>query len=178
MKSFYASLLLLSLLLPVTAEEQPWSEAVNGLRARFSVTRMNDSPFVKVFLEIQNTSDVMGIRTIRFTGDSITPMVTTAAGKSLLKANGDHSGFLPVWTPLKLPLDSTLRFRISFPSMAFNPNKEKTIVDLGSQYSWIIPDGDACFLSAKLKIEKEDGDKDHVDWSGTLSLPLVSIPQK
>jgi len=46
------------------AEDPPWSDAVNGLRGRISIERAEGSPFLKIFLEIQNTSDVAGIKTI------------------------------------------------------------------------------------------------------------------
>jgi hypothetical protein len=41
-----------------------WSERVNGLRGRLSLERDQKSPFVKVFIELQNTSDVAGSRKI------------------------------------------------------------------------------------------------------------------
>ena len=177
MKPFLTSLFLLALLISARAEDQPWSEIVSGLRARLSMEREKDSPFLKVFLEIQNTSDVAGIKTIRFTPDSIAPVVTNKAGEELQRTGGVYDGISPNWTPLKLPFEGTMRFRISFPGLGYNPKRDKTIVDLGPLHSWSLPEEGAWFLSATLKIDGKDGDHPSMDWSGTLFLPKVSIPQ-
>ena len=60
MKTLLTTLVLLVFSNSARAEQQPWSEEVNGLRARFSIEREKDSPFLKIFIEIQNTSDVAG----------------------------------------------------------------------------------------------------------------------
>lgn len=180
MKAFLVAVLVIAFSAQIRASEalDSWSETVNGLRARLSVERDKDSPFVKVFLELQNTSDVAGIKTIRFTRKSITPTVTNKAGEELQRALGMYSSLSPDWTPLKLPFDGTMRFRISFPGLGFNQEKDKTIVDLGSQHSWIIPQEGEWFLSGSLKIDKQEGDHSSMDWSGTLSLPKIRIPQE
>jgi hypothetical protein len=178
MKPFFVLLFSVTLLFSAIAEEQQWSETGNGLRARLSVERQKDSPFLRIFLEIQNTSEVAGIKTIRFTSESLTPIVIDKDGKELPRAGGPYDGVSPNWTPLKLPFEGTMRFRINFPGLGYNPERDKTILDLGPQYSWSIPENGAWFLSAKLKIDKKDGDHPYMDWSGTLSLPMVPIPQK
>ena len=55
-----------------------WSETVNGLKARLSLEREQKSPFLKVFIEFQNTSDVAGNRKIRFDPKALDLRVTDA----------------------------------------------------------------------------------------------------
>lgn len=107
------------------ADQNPWSEAVNGLRARLSIEREKDSPFLKIFLEIQNTSDVSGNMAIRFTPDSITPTVTNKIDKELQRATGPYSALIPTWTPLMLPCEGTMRFRINYPGLGYDPKKDE-----------------------------------------------------
>ncbi len=177
MKPFFASFILLALVISGRAEDQPWSESVNGLRARLSIERAEDSPFLKVFLEIQNTSDVAGLKTIRFTPDSITPTVTNTADRELHRANGPYDGMSPDWTPLKLPFEGTMRFRINFPGLGYDPERDKIIVDLGSLHTWSIPEEGRWFLSASLNIAARQGDHPSMDWSGVILLPKVPLPQ-
>ncbi|HEY8960773.1 MAG TPA: hypothetical protein VIM57_01120 [Luteolibacter sp.] len=82
----------------------------------------------------------------------------------------------PDWTPLKLPFEGTMRFRINFPGLGYDPKRDKTIIDMGPQHSWRIPEKGEWFLSGSLKIEKQQGDQPYMDWSGTLSLPKIRIP--
>lgn len=178
MKTLLTTIVLLVLSNYARADQNPWSEAVNGLRARLSIEREKDSPFLKIFLEIQNTSDVAGIKTIRFTPDSITPTVTNKTDKELQRAIGPYSALSPTWTPLKLPCEGTMRFRINFPGLGYDLKKDKAIIDMGPQQSWSIPESGEWYLSGSLKIDKQEGDHPYMDWSGTLSLPKVRIPQE
>ena len=178
MKTLLTTLVLLVFSNSARAEQQPWSEEVNGLRARFSIEREKDSPFLKIFIEIQNTSDVAGNKAIRFTPDSITPTVTNKNDKELQRATGPYSALIPTWTPLMLPCEGTMRFLINFPGLGYDPKKDKAIIDMGPQQSWSIPESGEWYLSGSLKIEKQKGDHPYMDWSGTLSLPKVRIPQE
>ena len=153
-----------------------WSETVNGLRARLSLERDQKSPFLKVFIEFQNTSDVAGIRKIRFDPKTIEVRVADAAKTPLAKANGEYDGTSPTWEPLLLPFEGTIRFRISFLGLGYRPETDRTIIDLGPSMSWVIPDDKDYFISATLTIPKRAGDHPHSDWSGTLTLPTIKIP--
>jgi hypothetical protein len=153
-----------------------WSQTVNGLKARLALERDNKSPFVKVFLEIQNTSDTAGLRKIRFEPKTLDLHVADSAGNPLPKANGPYDGMSLNWAPLLLPYEGTLRFRVSFPGLGYRPEKDRTIIDLGPSSSWIIPDDKEYFLSGTLTIPKKEGDHPHLDWSGTLALPATKIP--
>ena len=178
MKLLLASLILCTLSGAGHAEEQAWSEPVNGLRARLSLERQKDTPFLKIFLELQNTSDVAGIKTVRFTPSAIAPIVTNNTGQELPRANGAYDGMSPMWTPLTVPFEGTLRFRISFPGLGYKPSRDTTIIDLGSQDSWSIPKDGEWFLSASVKIDRQSADHASKDWSGTLSLPKIRIPSE
>lgn len=71
MKTLFAVILFVSLVTALSAAEPDWSEPVHGIRARLSLERQKDSPFLKVFIEFQNTSDTAGIKKLRFTPDTI-----------------------------------------------------------------------------------------------------------
>jgi len=178
MKPLLAAIILCTLPWAGRATEETWSEPVDGLRARLSLSRQKDSPFLKVFLEFQNTSDVAGIKTGRFTPAAITSVVTSKAGVELPRADGPYDGISPAWTPLTVPFEGVLRFRISFPGLGYMPGRDTTIVDLGSQSSWSIPKEGEWFLSGSLKIDKQPDDHASMDWSGTLLLPKVRIPEE
>jgi hypothetical protein len=53
------------------------------------------------------------------------------------------------------------------------------IVDAGPSEAWIIPqDGTIYWLSGKLTVGKQTGDHPYKDWSGTIELPKVEIPNR
>jgi hypothetical protein len=160
----------------VSEAEDGWSETVNGLRARLSLEGDQKSPFLKVFIELQNTSDVAGIRKIRFNPKTIELRIADAAKAPLAKASGSYDGMSPTWEPLLLPFEGTIRFRISFPGLGYRPGADRTIIDLGPSMSWIIPSDKEYFVSGTLTIPKMEGDHHHSDWSGRLTLPTTKIP--
>jgi hypothetical protein len=178
MKRFVPIIAFIALLTPLLAAEPEWSEPVNGVRARLSLERQKDSPFLKVFIEFQNTSDVAGMKKLRFTPDTIQAQVTDERGTPLKAASNPYDGMSPTWEPLRLPFEGTMRFRISFPGLGYQPNRDRTIIDFGPQASWIIPDDRSYFISGALTIPKKEGDHSHLDWNGTLNLPKIPIPTK
>jgi hypothetical protein len=178
MKTLLAMLLVVVFSAQTRASESAdgWSETVNGLKAQLSLERDQKSPFLKVFIELQNTFDVAGIRKIRFDPKAIDLRVTDAANTPLAKANGSYDGTSPTWEPLLLPFEGNLRFRISFPGLGYRPGTDRTILDLGPAMSWVIPGDKEYFVSGTLTIAKKEGDHPYSDWSGTLTLPAIKIP--
>lgn len=162
------------------SEDAPWSKPVNGLRARLLVlpSEKPESPFCRVYIELQNVSDVAGQKRLRFNPDKLTLIVADKSGKELAVANHPYDGRFPLWEPMLLPYDGTLKFRISFPGLGYRPGSDKVIVDVGPSKAWVIPqNGSTYYLSGTLSIKKEAGDHPHSDWSGTLTLPKVEIPR-
>ncbi len=166
------------LLHPLWSAEPDWSEPVNGVRARLSLERQKDSPFLKVFIEFQNTSDTAGIKKIRFIPKTIQAQVMDENGTLLKPPVGSYDGISPTWDTMALPLEATLRFRISFPGLGYRPDRDRTIVDFGPDACWVIPSEKSYFLSGTLSIPKQEGDHPHSDWNGTLTLPKIPIPTK
>lgn len=156
-----------------------WSEPVNGLRGRLIVlpSEKPHQPFCRVYIELENVSDVAGQKKIRFNPDKLTLAVTDIGGKRLPVANGPYDGMAPLWEPILLPFDGTTKFRISFPGLGYKPETDKVIVDVGPSRSWIVPQDGAYYLSGTLSIKKKKGDHPYMDWSGTLVLPGVAIPK-
>jgi hypothetical protein len=173
--------LLLSAFTLHAAQDGPWSKSENGLRGRLSILPSGkvDSPFCRIFVELENIEDVAEQRTIRFSPDKMTFRVTDKSGNELPKANGPYDGLSPSWTPLSLPYNGTIKFQISFPGLGYNPKRDKVIVDTGSGFSaaWVIPQDGDYFLSATLSIPKKAGGHPRIDWSGSLTFPKVIIPQ-
>lgn len=179
MKHFLIAALFIVSLNSLGAAEPDWSEATNGVKARLSLERAKDSPFLKIFLEFQNTSDVAGMKEVRFTPDTLLVRVTDETGAPLEKANYPYDGTAPTWKPLQLPYESTIKVRISFPGLGYQPTRDRTIIDLGPVQSWSIPDdGKVYYLSGTLTIPAKEGDHPHFDWHGTLNLPKIRIPTK
>lgn len=158
-----------------------WSEPVNGLRARLEVlpSEKPQSPFCRVYIEFQNVSDVAGQMKVRFNLDRLTLAVVNKNGKELPIANGVYDGMSPSWEPMLLPFSGTLKFQISFPGLGYKPGTGKAVVDVDCGKAWIIPqDSSTYYLSGTLSIKKEKGDHPRMDWSGTLTLPGVAIPEE
>lgn len=178
MKTFLTAILAIAFSAQALASEvaDGWSETVNGLKARLSFERDQKSPFLKVFIELQNTSDGAGIRKIRFGPKTLALRVTDAARSPLAMANYPYDGTSPTWEPLLLPFEGTIRFRISFPGIGYRPETDRVIIDLGPSMSWVIPGDKEYFIFGTLTIPKVEGDHPYSDWSGTLVLPPTAIP--
>ena len=178
MKTLFAVILFVALVTALSAAEPEWSERVNGIRARLSLERQKDSPFLKVFIEFQNTSDTAGIKKLRFTPDTILAQVVDENGEPLkMPLDFPYDGLSPIWEPLGLPFEGTMKFRISFPGMGYRPDQDHTLIDFGPDACWAVPDDQNYFLASTLTIPKQKGDHPHSDWNGTLILPKVPIFQ-
>lgn len=160
-------------------EDSGWSAPVNGLRSRLSVLPSDkpDSPFYRVFIEMQNVSNTMGQKKIRFSPDSLELQVTDVTnGKPLPVANGPYDGMKPFWDPTPIPYGGSIKFQVSFPGMGYRP-ADKLIVDMGPMKTWVLPPDGWYMLSGRLVISAQTGDHPYMDWSGTLELPKVRIPK-
>lgn len=166
--------------LTASQESVAWSKPDNGLRGRLLVlsSEKTDSPFCRIFIELQNVADVMGQRRIRFNPEKLELEVTDKKGKLPLTLPGAYSAMTPLWETTLLPYASTMRFQVSFPGMGYQPATDKVIVDIGPSKTWVIPqDGSVYYLSGTFSVSREKSDHPHMDWSGTLNLPKVEIPK-
>ena len=160
-------------------DDAGWSAPVNGLRARLIILPSDkpDSPFCRIFIEMENVSNIMGQKSIRFDPDKLDLQVSDVTnGKSLTISNGPWHGLRPDWQPTLIPVAGSTRFQISFPGLGHR-STDTTIVDMGPMRSWVIPPDGWYVLSSKLKIPGQKGDHPFMDWSGTLELPAVRIPR-
>jgi hypothetical protein len=164
-----------------SVEDSPWSKPVKGLRARLLVlpSEKADSPFCRVFIELENVAEVMGQKKIRFSPDKLSLRVSNKEGGELPPPTDvDYDGMSPLWETIALPYAGSLKFQISFPGVGYHPGTDKVIVDVGTDKVWVIPqDGTTCFLSGSLTIEDQKSDHPIMDWSGTLDLPKAEIPK-
>ena len=177
MKTLLTTLLILQMSYQLHANETEWSAPVNDVRARLSLERDAHSPFLKLFMEWQNISETAGAKKIRFTPETLKLTVTDQAGTPLTNATGSYDGMSPIWAPLQLPYEGTLRCRISFPGLGYRPETDRTIIDFGPSMAWVIPEEPDYFLSGKLTVIAQPGDHHHQDWSGSLELPKILIPR-
>ena len=118
---------------------------------------------------------------LRFNPDKLTLTVADICSTKLAVANEPYDGMSPLWEPILLPCDGTLRFRVSFPGLGYRPEKDKVIVDVGASKSWTIPqDGSTYYLSGTLSIEKEKETsvhrlERHSDFAGSTDIERKGI---
>ena len=67
--------------------------------------------------------DVAGQITIRFSPEKLDLKVTDKNGKALATAHGSYSAMVPLWEPILLPYEGTIKFQISFPASATDYKK-------------------------------------------------------
>jgi hypothetical protein len=177
MKPFLCFLLLSFPLFQACGEGDAWSKSDKGLRGRLVVlpAEKPDSPFCRVFIELQNTEEVMGQRKVRFKPEKLDFQVTDQDGNVLVRANGSYDGITPGWEPILLPYAGTIKFQISFNGLGYHPDRDRIIVDLGPSRSWIIPPTGDYFLTGTFSVAREPGDHPIMDWSGTLTFPPAKI---
>jgi hypothetical protein len=176
-----AAFTFLSVLVRADDDATGWSKPVDGLRARLVIPadqKRDGDPFIRVYLELQNTYKAQGDRKFRYTDDRVISVhVTDESGKALPAVSGPYEGLVYGHENIVLPFDSTLRFRINDEGMGHGPD-EHQIIDFGPAQSWTIPvsDGHTYFLSGTVTILPKPGDA-VMDWHGVLELPRVPIPQ-
>jgi hypothetical protein len=157
-----------------------WSSVVNGLRARLVVLSpaSTNTPFCLVMIEMQNVSDVAGQVKIPFTPDRLDLHITDESGKELALANGPYDGITPDWEPILLPMEGTIKFRISFGGLGYRSGTDKVIVDIGPSKVWVVPQNKKSYwLSGKFTVKGQEGDDPLMEWSGTIDLPKSKIPK-
>ena len=175
-------LILLFLVVSAVAstDDADWSKSMNGLRGRLLVlpSQKADSPFCRIFIEVENVDDVTGQKKFRFSRDNLVLRVTDKEGKGLALANYPYDGISPDWETIALPYAGSIRFQISFPGSGYSPGIDRSIVDVGSRQTWVIPQDDTTYyLSGSLSIKQQKSDHPKFDWSGTLEFPRVEIPK-
>ena len=99
-----------------------WSEAVNGVQGRLIAKEdriFNGIKIVAVYLELRNTTNVLGSIDVYFDIDKLTSQIVDSADAPISKpTEAPMSVFAlqPLW--LVLPFDGSLRFRVLSPGMA------------------------------------------------------------
>ncbi|HEV7402783.1 MAG TPA: hypothetical protein VGO11_07660, partial [Chthoniobacteraceae bacterium] len=138
---FFGLVLLLTVASARAAEDAAsWSKSINGLRGRLIVQPSEDarSPFCRIYVELQNVARG-GILKVAFSPGKIAQVADQAGQAMPAPGIGNYDGISPTWKePLVIPVEGTLRFRISFPGAGYNP-AEKSIIDLGPTAVWVIP---------------------------------------
>ncbi len=172
-------LLILSAVFLHADDDAAWSPTVNGLRGRLVIPaqQSNGDPFVRVYLELQNTLNLLGYRKVRYAENVLSLRVTDESGQNLPAANEPYDGMSQLPEPLLMPFDSTLRFLINGHGLGVPPGAQR-ILDFGPMSSWIIQsNGHSYLLSGTLTILPQAGDHPTMDWHGALELPRVPIPK-
>ena len=94
--------------------------------------------FVRVYLELQNTLNVLGDRKIRYSDEALSMKVTDESGRAVSVSGMDYEGFSEGHQGLVMPFDSQLRFLINGHGTGV-PGDTAWIVDFGPMHSWIMP---------------------------------------
>jgi hypothetical protein len=173
-------LVFLPLVSHVSADES-WSKPVDGLRGRLVVPtdqKLDKDPFVRIYLELQNTLNVLGDRKIRYTDEALSLKVTDESGRTIPGSCSGYEGFTDVHQGVLMPFDSQLRFLINQHG-ADVPAGTAQIIDFGAKNCWIIAASDhhAYFLSGTMTIPEQHGDHPVLSWHGTLEFPRVLLPK-
>jgi hypothetical protein len=178
-------LLLFLVLLPLALradDEAGWSKSVDGLRARLVIPSHQNrglDPEVRVYLEIQNSLDVLGNRKIFYTPDSLSLVITDEAGQPPPPATPpapDGMESTERWLePLIMPFDSTLRFRINLhtASTAGNP---RLLLNLPGALAIIPASNTHTYFISGTFVIKHQKDNPVMAWQGTLELPKIPVP--
>lgn len=158
-------------------EDYSWSKPVSGVKGRLSLEKNKTLPFLNAFIEFQNVSGVANAIKIPFSPDKLTLSVSDLQGNDIpVQKEMEYDGMQPTWESVLLPYKGTLRFQFSFPGLGYNPEKDKTIIDIGPDNCWIIPAKGTFILSGKLTIKRKFGNPDQ-GWYGELIFPPIVIPK-
>ena len=156
--------------------EGQWSQPVNGLRARFKFSR-NDSGKrsvrIEPYIELHNSSDVMGNISIAIKKDKIEYQLTNKEGADVPQGNILYSGFCTDFGLLQIPHNSYLSLNVT--GSGLMTGKDVVChIDLGGSNCWSFTKdsiGDA-FLEGKIVINNADGKT----WFGELVVPKTKVP--
>jgi hypothetical protein len=155
--------------------EGPWSQEVNGLRARVVLKRTHvfyGTPIISPFLELQNVSDVANPMKVRWTRQAMKLRVLDAQGRKLEEAPSAHSGGIIEKLDLILPCTSTLSFDASLGGLSVAGDS------VGQLESWTFDRADKdYYLHAVLEIPEGDRNNDgSIPWDGKIEIPPVLVP--
>ena len=159
-------------------DDTGWSAPVNGLRARLSVVPSDkpDSPFCRVFIEMQNVSNIMGQKKIRFDPDRLELKVTDVKdGKPLAPTDGMYDGFFHPGTRHRFRMGVRQSFRLVFPARAIAPPTRSSSIWARRKFGSSRQTAGICWPENSLYQPRKVIIL--LDWSGTLELPAVRIPK-
>jgi hypothetical protein len=173
----FAVLLIPNLSHATVSEDGDWSNTVNGVQGRLSLTADQASPGTKipiVYLELRNVSNT----TIELYFDPMLVQSSVVDMKSqpVEKAMGAASVLLPQRVWLTLPYDGALRFRISVTGYSVSTEGRASIQMVSG--NWFIrgTDDAAYSVAASFSAKVPSAGPGRPAWTGTLVLPPVRIP--
>ena len=164
--------------LQMQGQDDAWSKPDKGLRGRLFVlpSEKPNSPFCRIFIELQNTENVVGQRKIKFAPEKLDLRVIDKDGNALTTVKNPYDGMIPRWEPILLPYAGTIKFQVSFPGLGYDEDKDKVIIDMGPSHSWSIPLTGDYFLAGTFTVVRESGDHPYMDWCGSITFPAAKIP--
>ncbi|MEZ5943534.1 MAG: hypothetical protein R3C18_19230 [Planctomycetaceae bacterium] len=178
----FALLILSSLTAPqARADEEPWSDTVNGFRGRMEMRvkdNINGTPVLNVYLTLENLADIVNPQQLHWDSNYLSVRVVDADGQELERANGPYSGGRHQNVDLTLPYDSSLTLNVSQSGFGI-PKDARALIDFGPHHTWVIAadDSTAYFLEATVTVPEVKGDRRKKSFRhGTLKLPAVRIP--
>src|SRR4051794_32214095 len=129
LKIFFAILLATAATSAISGQESNWSKPVNGLRARLEVLPPEklDTPFCRVFIEMQNVSDILGQLRIRFTPQRLNLFVSPNGQELKKETTQMWSGLTPNWETTLLPSSGTIKFQVSLSGAGYRPDSKSIL---------------------------------------------------
>jgi len=157
-----------------------WSKEVNGLKARIVIPASQDlssDPFLRVYLELQSTQNVLANRKVYAPVSSFTPQLVDESGKLIPSEGTAYDGFTNSPKFVILPFDSLLRMRVNQHGTGFPPGTTG-VLDFGPSYSWFLHPGSVCYLAGTFTAQRHEHDSEAESWWGTIDLPRVRVPTR
>ncbi|MCA8995101.1 MAG: hypothetical protein KDA69_06155 [Planctomycetaceae bacterium] len=178
----FALLIVSSLTAPqARADEEPWSDTVNGFRGRMEVRvkdNLNGTPILNAYLTLENLVDIVNPQQIHWDSNYLSVRIVDADGQELERAQVFvYSGGRRQNVDLTLPYDSSLTFNVSQRGCGI-PKDARALLDFGPENVWIIAAGDNTpyFLEATISVPEQKEHRGGYHWHGTLKLPAVRLP--
>jgi len=159
----------------ISASFTLYTDPVNGISGQLEVVNSN-TPFHEVYVNFTNHNDFANSIKIPYSSAKFFFKVTDKNGKQIEQALGPWDGPVPTPEDLILPHKGTIRFQISFSGLAYNPDSNSNIIDLGPPFCWEVPSSGNYFLSGSFICERVKGSHPKLNWSGNLSFPPTPCP--
>lgn len=163
---------------PIPQQQEQWSNLVSGIRGRLVFKKgeiVNGTQLIKVFMELQNDSDVLNPVEMLFDPTkTIQAELFNSAGKPVSKASSSMDIMTPPPFYLLLPHDSMLRFDITVSGYGITKDQSAFIPLYSGAWSIENDDISNYYLSVTYTVPMDFRTTRRL-WTGMLEIPKTRI---